>query len=131
MGVNISGQPALLRELERILGKEGLKLLTDDALKAGAKVFNRELDIQLETFRDTGETIEEVTNAAPETVGDVRVLRVHWKGPFGRYRIVHLNEWGTVTNPNPRGKGAIARALKNSAKEYRAAVKRSLQEGLQ
>ena len=45
MGVNISGQPALLRELERILGKEGLKLLTDDALKAGAKVFNRELDI--------------------------------------------------------------------------------------
>lgn len=131
MGVNISGQPALLRELERILGKEGFQLLADKALKEGAKVFNRKLEQQLETFRDTGATVEEVTNAKPETIGDVRLLRVHWKGPAGRYRIVHLNEWGTVKNPNPPGKGAIARALKNAKNEYRAAVKRSLEEGLQ
>lgn len=131
MGVNITGQAALLQELERRFGKEGLKSLTDDALKAGAKVFNRELERELETFRDTGATVEEVTNAMPETIGDVRLLRVHWKGPAGRYRIVHLNEWGTVKNPNPPGKGAIARALKNSKNEYRAAVKRSLQEALQ
>ncbi|SFP80980.1 hypothetical protein SAMN05421839_1771, partial [Halolactibacillus halophilus] len=53
-----------------------------------------------------------------------------WKGPNGRYRIIHLNEWGTINNPNPAGKGAIARALKNSEKAYRDAVRKALKGGL-
>jgi Bacteriophage HK97-gp10, putative tail-component len=128
MGVAIKGQKKLVQELEKRLGKEAFRRLSDNALKAGADIFVQELKQQLETFRDTGETIDEVTIADPETIGGVRVLRVHWKGPMGRYRVVHLNEWGTVKNPNPRGKGAIARALKNSEKAYRAALKKSLQE---
>lgn len=130
MGVAISGMAELARELERRFGQERAQQIGDEALLAGARVFVQELEQQLETFRDTGATVREVTIAQPATIGGIRVVRVHWKGPDGRYRIVHLNEWGTVKNPNPKGKGAIARALKNSKKEYRAAVKRALEEGL-
>lgn len=130
MGVKVTGQKKLMQKLEEKLGERAVKQMSDEALKAGAPVFKRELITQLETFRDTGGTIEDVTLADPTDVSGVRVLKIHWSGPHGRYRVVHLNEWGTVKNPNPRGKGAIARSLKNSQKEYRAAIKRSLEEGL-
>ena len=104
--------------------------MSDEALRAGAPVFTKELNTQLETFRDTGGTVEDVTLTEPTDILGVRVLKVHWNGPHGRYRVVHLNEWGTVKNPNPRGKGAIARALKNSQKEYRSAIKRAIERGI-
>jgi hypothetical protein len=130
MGVKIKGQQKLIRKLEEKFGEQAARRMSDQALKAGAPVFKRELDQQLATFRDTGGTIEDVTLSEPTDVAGVRVLKVHWNGPHGRYRVVHLNEWGTVKNPNPRGKGAIARALKNSQREYRAAVKRAIEEGI-
>jgi hypothetical protein len=128
MGVKVKGQKKLIQKLEEKFGEAAARRMSDEALKAGASVFSQELGTQLETFRDTGGTIEDVTLTEPTDVSGVRVLKVHWNGPHGRYRVVHLNEWGTVKNPNPRGKGAIARALKNSQKEYRAAVKRKIQE---
>lgn len=130
MGVKIKGQKKLIQKLEEKFGEQAARRLSDEALKAGAPVFKKELDTQLETFRDTGGTIEDVTISEPTDVAGVRLLKVHWNGPHGRYRVVHLNEWGTVKNPNPRGKGAIARALKNSQREYRAAVKRAIEEGI-
>ena len=128
MGVKIKGHQKLIQKLEEKFGEVAARRMSDEALKAGASVFQKELGTQLETFRDTGGTIEDVTLTEPTDVAGVRVLKVHWNGPHGRFRVVHLNEWGTVKNPNPRGKGAIARALKNSQKEYRAAVKRKIQE---
>lgn len=130
MGVKIKGQNQLLRTLEEKFGDQAVRRMTDEALRAGAPVFKRELLQQLESFRDTGGTIEDVTISEPTDISGVRVMRVHWNGPHGRYRIVHLNEWGTIKNPNPRGKGAIARSLKNSQKDYRATIKRKLEEGI-
>jgi hypothetical protein len=130
VGVKISGESQLLKQLERRFGDLAARRISDEALKAGANVFVQELRRQLATFRDTGATVEEVTISEPMTEAGVRVVKIHWKGPEGRYRIIHLNEWGTVKNPNPRGKGAIARALKNSEREYRAAVKRAIEEGI-
>ena len=130
MGVKIKGQKKLIQKLEEKFGEQAARRMSDEALKAGAPVFKKELDTQLETFRDTGGTIEDVTISEPTDVAGVRVLKIHWTGPHGRYRIVHLNEWGTVKNPNPRGKGAIARALKNSQRDYRAAVKRAIERGI-
>ena len=130
MGVKIKGVNKLISQLEEKYGEQNARRISDKALKAGAEVFVRELKQELETFRDKGGTVEELTIGDPEDIGGVRVVKVHWKGPRGRYRIIHLNEWGTVKNPNPRGKGAIARALKNSEKAYRAAIKRAVQEGI-
>lgn len=130
MGVKIKGNQKLLKTLEERLGDRAARQFSDKALKAGARVFTQELGPQLETFRDTGGTVEEVTVSEPSDSSGGRVVKVHWKGPKGRYRIIHINEWGTVKNPNPRGKGVIARTLKNSEREYRAAIKKAIEEGI-
>lgn len=123
MSVEIKGEKKLMAELERRLGKESARRISDEALKRGARVFVKELKAEFENFKDTGASIDEITISEPFDANGIRTVRVHWKGPKNRYRIIHLNEFGTVKNPNPRGKGAIARALKNSEKAFREAIK--------
>jgi hypothetical protein len=130
MGVTIRGEMELLRELERRIGEQAARRISDQALRAGAAIFVHELKIQLATFRDKGFTIEEVTISDPEWQGMTRIIKVHWRGPHGRYRVIHLNENGTVRIPNPPGKGKIRRALRNSEDLYRAAIKRAIEEAL-
>lgn len=135
MGVEIKGLKELERELEKRFGKQNVQRISDKALLDGAKVFVKELQVQVKTFSDgkgysQGYTYEEITVSEPMTIKGVRTVKVHWKGPHGRYRVIHLNEWGTIKNPNPRGKGAIARALKNAEKAYRNAIKQAIERGL-
>ena len=130
MSVDIKGQKELLNEIEKRFGKKRMQEISDEALLNGAEVFVKELKKQFEQFKDTGASLEEITIADPATIGGVRTVRVHWKGPKERYRIIHLNEFGTVKNPNPRGKGAIARALRESEKAYREAIEQSIREGM-
>ncbi|WP_409297751.1 hypothetical protein V1498_06830 [Peribacillus sp. SCS-26] len=129
MSVKITGEARLLAELEKRFGKLAVQRVSDKALRRGAQVFVEELKRHFETFKDTGASIDEITISEPMTVGSARTIKVHWRGPKGRYRIIHLNEFGTVKNPNPPGKGAIARALRNAEGAYRAAIKRAVQEG--
>lgn len=103
-----------------------MQTITDEALKAGAKVFVKELKSQLETFKDTGATVNEVQISEPMTVSGVRTIKIYWRGPKNRYRIIHLNEFGTIKNPRPRGKGAIARAMRNAEIAYRNAIIRTI-----
>ena len=126
MSFQIRGLDQMLREVETRLAGEAAQRLKDEALKAGAAVFKKELISQLQTFRDTGATVDEVQFSEPEWVNGERVVKVFWKGPRNRYAIIHLNEFGTIKNPNPRGKGKIALALRNSEKAYRAAVREVL-----
>ena len=130
MSVSIKGDKQLLAELERKFGSMHVQRISDGALLKGAKVFKRELERQFEDFKKTGASKEEITIADPITLNGNRVVRIHWKGPEGRYRIIHLNEWGTVKNPNPRGKGAVARAMRNAENAYRETVKKALKDGL-
>ncbi|MEK5524140.1 hypothetical protein [Heyndrickxia sp. FSL W8-0423] len=130
MSVKITGQEKLLKELEKRFDKAKIQRISDKALLSGAKVFVKELRSQFESFKDTGASIEEITISEPMWIAGVRTIKVHWRGPKGRYRIIHLNEWGTINNPNPPGKGAVARALKNAEKAYRSAIKNAIKEGL-
>lgn len=130
MSVNISEIRQLERELMRRLGSQRTQQVVDRALLLGANVFVRELKQQFETFKGTGGSIEEITISEPMTVSGARTVQIYWKGPKDRYRIIHLNEWGTVNNPNPRGKGAIARAMRNATESYRNVVKQELRRGL-
>ncbi|MCC2250497.1 hypothetical protein JUJ52_11045 [Virgibacillus sp. AGTR] len=131
MSVKIRGLDKLLAELETKLGKQAMQRISDEALINAAKEFVRNLKSEFESFKDEGYSIEEITIKGPEYGPDgARRVTVHWSGPHGRYRIIHLNEWGTIKNPNPRGKGAVARAMKNSEKAYRAAVRNALKGGL-
>lgn len=130
MSVKIKGMNKLLNDIEQRLGSENMQRISDNALKAGAKVFVAELKQEFESFRDTGGSIEEITISEPMLIKGVRTIKVHWRGPKGRYRIIHLNEWGTVKNPNPKGKGAIARSLRNVEKAYRKAIVDAVRRGV-
>ncbi|MBN6887021.1 hypothetical protein ACUXCC_002031 [Cytobacillus horneckiae] len=130
MSVRLRGQNQVLAEIERRLGRTAMQRISDKALKRGARVFVEELKRQFASFKDTGASIEEITISEPITIAGVRTIKIHWRGPKGRYRIIHLNEWGTIKNPNPRGKGAIARAMRNAETAYRNAIKEAIREGL-
>ncbi|WP_299090347.1 hypothetical protein [uncultured Metabacillus sp.] len=130
MSVNVTGLNKLMADLEKRFGKTKMQTISDNALKQGAEVFVRELKSQFETFKDTGASIDEITISEPFWVGDVRTIKIHWRGPKERYRIIHLNEWGTVKNPNQKGKGAIARALRNAENAYRKAVSDAIRRGI-
>lgn len=126
MSVNISGIEEVEAALRERLGAERMVGISDRALVKAADVFVKELSSQMSSFRDTGATVDEITISEPYEFGGKRTIKVHWKGPKNRYRIIHLNEYGTVHSPNPKGKGAIARALQSSESAYRSAVEQSL-----
>ncbi|GAA5416198.1 hypothetical protein Pryu01_01230 [Paraliobacillus ryukyuensis] len=130
MSVKIKGLKKLQNELEKKLGQQAMQRISDKALLDAANEFVKVLKQEFESFKDTGASINEITITGPVWENDIRTMKIHWRGPEGRYRIIHLNEWGTINNPNPAGKGAIARALKNSEKAYRNAVKKALKGAL-
>lgn len=130
MSVSIKGQKKLLADLEQRFGAKHVQRISDMALIKGAQVFKKELENQFQSFRDTGASIDEITISEPMISNGTRMVKIHWKGPKDRYRIIHLNEWGTVNNPNPKGKGAVARAIRNAEKEYARVIKKALKDGL-
>jgi len=130
VSVEIKGMDALLKELERKLGKANIQRVTDRALVKAADVFVKELKRQFQSFKDTGASIDEITLSSVRTVNGARTITVYWEGPRSRYRIIHLNEWGTVKHPSPRGKGRVAAALKNSEKAYRDVLIAELKRGI-
>lgn len=126
------GLDELLAELDRRVGKETMDRISDAALLKGAEVFVKELNASIGTSgkHAKGWTVADTSISGPEYVGGVKVVKVHWNGPHGRYRIIHLNEWGAVHSPNPPRKGAIARAMRNAEHAYREAVKQAVLEGV-
>lgn len=130
MSVKINGMKELEAMIEAKYGKAAVERISDEALTEAANVFVQELKRELSTFKDTGATVDEVTLTEPYMLNGVRTISVKWKGPKNRFRIIHLNEFGTVKNPNPKGKGAIERTLKSSKKAYKQAIKNALERGL-
>lgn len=130
----LKGDKELLAELEKRFGKAGRTAKIDQALLTGAKVFVEALIYEFATTPhkgySTGATIDEITVSEPMWLGGERVVRIHWRGPDNRHRIIHLNEWGTIKNPNPPWKGVIARTMKNAQEAYRREVRKHLERSL-
>src|SRR5699024_2451515 len=113
MVVKVYAVHRLTGRLEAKFKGKRIERLTSTALENSELVVGNEIQRQLRTFKDKGYTIDEMTISDPFSEGNPTV-RIYWSGPHNRYRIIHLNEWGTIRNPNPRGKGKIAKALKLS-----------------
>ena len=120
------------KEIFQQKGMDGARMqeIADEALLKGAEVIKRELQQNFETFRDTGASIDEITISGPKDGPNGRRRDIHWVGPKDRYRLIHINEWGTVKNPNPAGKGKVAVSLEGGKKAYRKAVKKVLESEL-
>ncbi|ENH96722.1 hypothetical protein J416_09499 [Gracilibacillus halophilus YIM-C55.5] len=130
MSVKVTGMDKMLSNLEKELGQKAVQRISDAALTDAAEIFLDELKRQFESWSDKGYSIEEMTLSKPFWEGGTRTIKVYWKGPHDRYRIIHLNEFGTVKNPNPDGKGSIARAIRNSEKPYHNAIRRAVERGI-
>lgn len=130
MSVEIRGMSQLLTELERRVGLDAVNRLSDEALIEASEVFKETLIRELSTFKDTGATIDELQFSDPQDVNGVRTITVYWKGPKNRYAVIHLNEHGTVKNPNPQGKGAIARSVVQSERAYKQAIRERIERGI-
>lgn len=128
--IKMTGVEELLAELDRRFGKENMERISDAALIKAAKLFVKIVNAYIGQGGRyaKGWTISDTSIEGPVYIGGVKTVKIHWNGPHGRYRIIHLNEWGTVKIPNPPRKGAIARALKDAEDVYRNEVKRALLE---
>lgn len=130
--VDIKGMDALMKQLDSRFSKRQLRNITDNALKKGADVIKKELESNFSTFADTGASREEITIGKPDnlTASGTRYIPIYWSGPKNRYTIIHLNEFGTIKNPNPRGKGAVERALRSGASAYESALSSSIRRAM-
>lgn len=130
--IRMVGVDELIAQLEERLGKDNMDRISDAALIKAANLFVKIVNAYIGTSGKMakGWTIADTSVEGPEYVGGVKTVKIHWNGPHGRYRIIHLNEWGTVKIPNPPRKGAIAKALREAEEVYRNEVKRALLEGL-
>lgn len=130
MAVTITGLKKLQAELEARYGQAKMQEISDRALLKGAEVIKKELEQNFESFRDTGASIDEITISAPKAGPNGRRRDIHWVGPKDRYRLIHINEWGTIKNPSPAGKGKVAASLEGGKKAYRKALKQVLESEL-
>lgn len=126
LNVKVNGVEEVNRELERRFGGKSMERILDKALLAGATVIKKELERNFESFKDTGASKDEITISKPMTLNGTRTVVIYWSGPKKRYTIIHLNEFGTIKNPSPRGKGAIERALRAGQAEYLRVVKQEI-----
>ena len=134
MKAELRGLPELEKELNRRFGKSKMQRVSDDALYRGAQVYVKAIKREMSSRPDKGYakgwSNEDITISEPMWIGGARTVKIHWNGPHGRYRIIHLNEFGTVNNPNPPRKGAIAKALRAGEAEYKAVIRNALEGAL-
>lgn len=131
MTVKITGMQKLLQELDSKLGEAAMEQLSDRALKAATPAMEAAIRASLEPVKVTGATLDEMKLGPPKPIGyGRRRAYIYWEGPKSRYKLIHLNEWGTVKNPNPRAKGRIGVGMKVALPVYRKLIKKVLELGV-
>lgn len=119
--VELTGVNETLQALEKKFGVNKTKTITRKAINAGAEKVEKKLQTDMLVFKDKGYTIEEVVRKNATYRNYKAEAEIGWNGPHGRYRLIHLNEWGYTRNGRqikPRGFGVITKSLKNSETTY-------------
>ena len=127
MTVTMKGDKEIIAYLETKYGKSATKRITDFALTKGGQKVVQIIKNNMKSFKDTGESVEETTVSKPMTINGVRTVKIHWRGPKQRYRIIHLNEYGHYDRSgkwvNTAGKGVIENAMREGRETYFKTVK--------
>ncbi|MFC0232750.1 hypothetical protein ACFFIF_01955 [Vagococcus entomophilus] len=131
--VSINGVNDVLNALEKRLGNKKVRNLSNKVVNASGAIVESKLKHDMVVFKDTGASIEEVVRSNASYKNYETIAKIGWNGPKGRYRLIHLNEWGYTRKGKqvrPKGFGVIDKSLKNSQKDYLAAVKKELSSNL-
>lgn len=130
MTVTVKGDKEIIAYLEKEYGKSATKRITDFALTKGGQKVVQIIKSNMKSFKDTGESVEETTVSKPMTINGVRTVKIHWRGPKQRYRIIHLNEYGHFDRAgkwvNTAGKGVIENAMREGRETYFRTVKEEM-----
>lgn len=130
MTISVKGDKEIIAYLEKKFGKSATKRITDFALTKGGQKVIQIIKRDMGSFKDTGESVSETSLSKPMTIGGVRTVKVHWRGPKQRYRIIHLNEFGHYDRSgkwvNTAGKGVIERAMREGRETYFRTVKEEI-----
>lgn len=130
MTISVKGDKEIIAYLEKKFGKSATKRITDFALTKGGQKVVQIIKKDMGSFKDTGESVSETSLSKPMTIGGVRTVKVHWRGPKQRYRIIHLNEFGHYDRSgkwvNTAGKGVIERAMREGRETYFRTVKEEI-----
>lgn len=132
MKATLRGEKELQKELERRLGKRKMLNITDTALIAGGEKVASiiENDMYSAKGRGTGKSARATSVSKPEWLGKTRMVKIHWNDGSGRFRIIHLNEYGHFDKAgkwvNPTSKGVIENAMRKGRETYFATVKSEL-----
>ena len=132
MTVTVKGDKEIIAYLEKKYGKSATKRITDFALTKGGQKVAQIIKNNMKSFKDTGESVEETTVSKPMTINGVRTVKIHWRGPKQRYRIIHLNEYGHFDRAgkwvNTAGKGVIENAMREGRETYFRTVKEEMRK---
>ncbi|MEB6170371.1 hypothetical protein MXL81_06755 [Staphylococcus pseudoxylosus] len=130
MTISVKGDKEIIAYLEKKFGKSATKRITDFALTKGGQKVVQIIKRDMGSFKDTGESVSETSLSKPITIGGVRTVKIHWRGPKQRYRIIHLNEFGHYDRSgkwvNTAGKGVIERAMREGRETYFRTVKEEI-----
>lgn len=130
MTISVKGDKEIIAYLEKKFGKSATKRITDSALTKGGQKVAQIIKRDMGSFKDTGESVSETSLSKPMTINGVRTVKVHWRGPKQRYRIIHLNEYGHYDRSgkwvNTSGKGVIERAMREGRETYFRTVKEEI-----
>ena len=130
MTVTVKGDKEIIAYLEKKYGRAATKRITDFALTKGGQKVVQIIKNNMKSFKDTGESVEETTVSKPMTINGVRTVKIHWRGPKQRYRIIHLNEYGHFDRAgkwvNTAGKGVIENAMREGRETYFRTVKEEI-----
>lgn len=132
-GFKIEGMEAIQKAINEACTGAKAKKIRKAALNAGGDVVVERLKENFDAFKDTGYSKDEIMRTDSRSKNDVEELKVGWDGEHGRWRMVHLNEFGYTRmgkQYTPKGFGMIAKTISEVQGEFGQAVAGKLKEGL-
>ena len=130
----IRGTEQLLKAIREKCSGAKAKAAYRKALNAGADMIACELNDRYTKVSGpyrTGGTAREVTRGSVRTSGGIPTVKVGWEGPQGRWRLIHLEEWGYTKGGRqykPSSYGLIDRTLRDTKKDYFQTIRGELME---
>lgn len=132
-GFKIEGMEGLLKAVtEAYSGTKAVRMQME-ALNAGGDVVVEQMKKNFESFKDTGYSQDEIMRTDASTRENTTKLKIGWEGEHGRWRLVHLNEFGynrMGRQYTPKGFGTIGKSITESRDDFEEAVAGRLRKNL-
>jgi len=112
----ITGVDEVLDKLAEKFSPAKLARVENAALRVAGRRVAVELKNAVASYRDTGQTVLQVSVGDPRSAGGIRRIKIGWHAG-SRWRLVHLNEFGYTRGGrtySPRGMGKIQGAYDSS-----------------